>query len=82
MKIPDLGEIAVAWYRATNPTPEQQAIADERLNICQSCEFMKPVGTIPLYNGYKCTACGCPIHKKIFSSTPGPQACPHKKWPR
>jgi len=31
MNIPDLKEIAVAWMRAANPTPDQQATADARL---------------------------------------------------
>jgi hypothetical protein len=33
MNIPDLKEIAVAWMRAANPTPDQQALADARLTI-------------------------------------------------
>lgn len=81
MKFPDLGEVAVAWYRAANPTPEQQELANKRLDICHSCEFMVPSEGFPAFRGYKCSACGCPIHKKIFSPSPGPQACPKQKWP-
>lgn len=79
MKFSDLGEIAVAWYRFANPTPEQQDIAQERLNICESCESHVYVST---RRGYKCDVCGCPTHKKIFSPKPGPNACPKAKWSR
>lgn len=76
MKFSDLGEIALAWYRATNPTPEQQDLAIERLAICDTCEFKVPATG---KGSYKCSACGCPLHKKIFSSR-GPNMCPKGKW--
>jgi hypothetical protein len=78
MKFTDLGEIAIAWYRSANPTPEQQDLAIERLAICGACEFSKRTSVFDIY---KCSACGCPLHKKVFSS-PGPNACPKGKWPR
>jgi len=79
VRFSDLGEIAIAWYRAANPTVEQQEIALERLTVCDTCEFKQPS---KLFNGYKCGACGCPLHKKIFSSVSGPHACPKAKWSR
>lgn len=79
MKLPDLGEIATAWVRSTNPTSEQQEIAEERLAVCGVCEFRV---RSEVMDWWKCNACGCPIHKKIFSPKPGPDACPYAKWMR
>ena len=76
MKIPDFLEIAVAWKRAANPTPEQAAVADSRLAVCNSCEFK---AFVELTRHYKCDACGCPLNKKVFSPK-GPEACPKGKW--
>jgi len=78
MKIPNLLEIAVAWKRAANPTPEQQQVAEHRLSICDSCEH-KQFRTIT--RNFVCGACGCPLSKKVYSPKPGPQACPEAKWP-
>lgn len=77
MTLPDLREIAIAWVRAVNPSPEHQAIAESRLAICNSCEFKYWRGS---YEEYTCRACGCPLLKKIYSPKRGPDACPHKKW--
>ena len=71
-----LKEIAVAWYRAANPTPEQKEIADKRLEICDTCPEAK-VNSVGIHY---CGACGCPLNKKIFSPA-GPIACPKQKWP-
>jgi len=79
VRFSDLGEIAIAWYRAANPTVEQQEIALERLTVCDTCEYKTAV---PSRNSYKCGACGCPLHKKIFSPVVGPAACPKAKWSR
>lgn len=76
MNIPDLKEIALAWAHAANPTPEQKAIADARLEICDTCEFKE---FVKLTRYYKCGACGCPLSKKVFSPK-GPEACPKRKW--
>lgn len=79
MTFADLGDIAIAWYRAANPTPEQQDLALERLAVCDDCEF-KQSSTV--WDGYKCGACGCPLHKKIFTPQRGATACPKGKWAR
>lgn len=76
MKIPDIKEIAVAWARAANPTPEQQAVAEARLAVCDTCEFKEFKALIRMY---VCGACGCPLNKKIYSPK-GPKACPTGKW--
>jgi len=78
MKIPNLLEIAVAWKRAANPTPEQQQVAEHRLSICDACEH-KQFRTIT--RNFVCGSCGCPLSKKVYSPKPGPQACPEAKWP-
>jgi hypothetical protein len=69
-----LTEIAIAWYRAANPTPEQKELADYRLEVCGSCAFAKESAGF-----HYCSKCGCPLEKKIFSPR-GPEACPEKKW--
>jgi len=77
MKIPDISEIIVSWHRARKPTPEQEHVANQRANICDTCderEFM------PIIKMWKCGACGCPITKKIYTPK-GPGACPRDKWP-
>lgn len=76
MKIPDLKEIAVAWARAANPTEEQAAVAEARLAVCDGCEFKEFKQLIRMYT---CSACGCPLNKKVYSPR-GPEACPKRKW--
>jgi hypothetical protein len=76
MKIPDLQEIAVAWMRAANPTPEQQATAETRLAICEACPQK---AFKQLTRMYVCDACGCPLNKKVFSPK-GATACPLGNW--
>lgn len=79
MNLPKLGEIAHAWIRAQNPTDIQKEIAQERLSICDSCEYR---AWSEFMNWWKCNACGCPLHKKIYSPLSGSDACPHAKWTR
>ena len=76
MKIPDISEIMVAWARAANPTEEQLEKAEQRAKICDGCEF-RTWATV--MHTWKCSACGCPLNKKIFSPK-GPAACPKEKW--
>lgn len=78
MNIPKLVEIARSWKIATNPTPEQQAVAEERLSVCDQCpskEFKALIMT------YTCAECGCPLSKKIYTPV-GPSGCPLNKWER
>lgn len=77
MNIPNISEIIVAWHRAKNPTPEQKEIAEYRASVCETCEFKEFKNII---RTYICGACGCPISKKVYSSLPGPDACPKSKW--
>lgn len=72
-----ISEIFKSWVAAENPTPEQQALAQYRANVCDSCskkEYIKAFGA------FVCGECGCPLSKKVFSPKPGPKACPLAKW--
>lgn len=76
MKIPNILEIIHAWKISVNPTPEQQALAEERAATCDACEF-KEFRKIP--RTFVCGACGCPINRKIYTPL-GEGACPKGKW--
>lgn len=70
-------EIAKSWIAAANPTDEQKEIAEYRIQICNSCEFMeysRPWGE------HVCNRCNCPLSKKIFSPTLNGESCPEGKW--
>lgn len=67
-------EIAESWIIANNPSDNQLELAEARLDICKGCDKMVK-GTLV---EFKCSECGCPIHKKIFS--PKFDACPLHKW--
>lgn len=77
MKIPNISEIITAWHHARNPTPEQKELAEYRASICDTCEFKE---FKQLIRTHICSACGCPISKKVYSPVPGPEACPKSKW--
>ena len=70
----NLFEIAKAWVISFNPSKEQQELADERVKVCDSCEFKKFSSTLWIFY---CSACGCPLDKKIFSPE---NSCPKEKW--
>ena len=67
-------EIAESWIIANNPTESQLKLAEERLRICRECDMMVKA----TLGHFKCSECGCPISKKIFS--PKYDACPLHKW--
>lgn len=69
----DFTEIINAWIISINPNEEQKTLALNRANICDTCEYKKYVIKKPI-----CSACGCPIEKKIFSEKQNP--CPKGKW--
>ena len=70
-------EIFEAWKIAKNPTPIQEKLANERLNVCKTCEFRKEVLKGVKWSAY-CGDCGCPLSKKIFSQMFNP--CTQQKW--
>lgn len=67
-------EIAESWIIAKNPSESELKLAEERLKICNGCDKLVE-GT---FVEFKCSECGCPISKKIFS--PKYDACPLHKW--
>jgi len=67
-------EIAESWIIANNPSETQLKLAEERLKICKGCDKMETA----TLGHFKCSECGCPISKKIFS--PRYDACPLHKW--
>lgn len=69
----DFIEIARSWMISMNPTPDQEKIANSRIDICNSCEHKKEM----VY--FYCDKCGCPLQKKIYSPN-GPESCPAGKW--
>jgi ribosomal protein L37E len=68
-----IAEIINAWIISFNPNEEQKTHALNRANICNTCEYKQYVIKTPI-----CSACGCPISKKIFSEKQN--ACPKGKW--
>jgi len=72
-----LSEIFQSWVAAANPTQDQQAIAEYRTSVCDTCINKSFNSTL---NFYFCGACGCPLNKKVFSPKPGSEACPLAKW--
>lgn len=67
-------EIFNAWKVAMNPSEDQKQIAEDRLKVCMQCEFKMDNPVL------HCSACGCPLGKKIFSQVP--KSCPKGKWER
>ena len=72
-----ISEIFESWVTAANPSPEEQAIAQYRANVCDSCYEKTHVAAL---NIFVCDECGCPLSKKVFSPKPGKEACPLAKW--
>jgi hypothetical protein len=72
-----IAEIFKSWVTAVNPSPEEQALAQYRANVCDSCDRKEYVKAI---NSFICGECGCPLSRKVFSPKPGPEACPLSKW--
>ena len=62
---------------ALDPTHEQFELAQERIKICNTCEFKKEDPVI------HCSVCGCALKAKIY--TPNTfldidGSCPKEKW--
>ena len=72
-----ISEIFKSWVAAANPTPNQQAIAQYRANVCDLCD--KKTHAVAIAS-FVCGECGCPLSKKVFSPKPGKEACPLAKW--
>jgi hypothetical protein len=70
-------EIFEAWKISIKPSPEQEELAQKRLDICKVCDYRKEVLKGFRWSAY-CNDCGCPLNKKIFSTKYS--ACTQKKW--
>lgn len=55
------------WHRLFS-TEQIEAVAADRIAVCQDCEF---------YGGAKCIKCGCPLSAKTRSMR---SKCPIDKW--
>lgn len=70
-------EIIEAWVVSNDPTPEQYEIAQERIEVCDSCDRRKYIRNIDIH---VCGVCGCPLAKKIYVQNG--EKCPLNKWER
>ena len=67
--------IVRAWVISLDPSPEQQEIAESRINICDGCELKSYNKFLDLWY---CGGCNCPLKKKIYTSKK--EDCPKKIW--
>lgn len=70
----DIKKIAVAWAKSLNPSTSELILAEKRLEVCNSCDMSSK----NLINVTTCSACGCPLSKKVFTSDYND--CPLDKW--
>lgn len=65
-------KIPMEWIMRSQPTPEQDKIAELRYRVCVECpafvELDRP----------ECEHCGCYIEHKIYSGEE--RGCPLNKW--
>lgn len=69
-------EISKSWIAAADPNPQQQYIAYQRIQVCNTCEFRKHEEVLDVYY---CGVCNCPLRGKVYS--PVFRSCPKNKWP-
>lgn len=67
-------EIFKSWAIALDPNRDQAELAQERIQVCDTCENKK---TDPYLH---CGLCGCPLQGKIY--TPVTKGCPDGRWER
>jgi hypothetical protein len=73
----NLKDIFNSWITYYNPSETELKRAEERFEICSSCEFKKELFKKKKWTLY-CGVCGCVIHAKVYSSVISP--CPKDKW--
>lgn len=66
-----LSEIYDGWKNYIFPTPEIEALAKERMEVCVTCEHLSRFNI--------CTKCSCPNVGKVRSPT---SICLENKWKR
>lgn len=64
-----LDEIYEGWKNVIFPTPEIEALAKERVQVCVECEYLNILNV--------CSKCICPKLGKSHSPT---SRCPMNKW--
>ena len=79
--------IAEGWFnyiKARKPkglTAEQEAIANQRAQICQGCPFLQArtnkAGRV--ISRYRCGKCGCAFPMMVYAPR---KKCPIGKWPQ
>ena len=67
-------EIISSWITASNPSPEEKALSEDRAKICNKCDHRKYLKT---FDVWVCNQCNCPLGRKIFSPI---NSCPLQKW--
>lgn len=67
-------EIVTAWMVSFNPTSEEKLLAEKRYEICSLCP-----NRVNRLGVEVCSACGCPLSKKIFTLK-DQDTCPLHKW--
>jgi hypothetical protein len=79
--------IANAWKIAIFHTEEQKKLADERMEVCNTCESLGEVNVSDMTGGivdnyFMCIECRCPMQGKMFTPVNAPEEhkCPKKKW--
>ena len=77
MNLSKIKEIFNAYAVMVDPTLEQSTIAAQRLEICNSCPFMKD-GDLGFGMVKICGHCGGVLKAKSF--VPEKTACPENKW--
>lgn len=80
MKI-NLGQIAEGWRNNLFPPEKKKElikiIAEERMKICNACEFISTKHSTPLRPDVHCTVCSCTLSAKTKALS---TACPKDKW--
>jgi hypothetical protein len=69
-------EIFTAWTKLLNPSVTEKELAEERLAICNTCNYKLYVSELRMF---VCDGCNCPIHAKVYSNK---NNCPLNKWKR
>ena len=73
----NFNEILKSFIISFRPSLTQQELANNRLEICNTCEAKKIV-LKKLKQTTICGECNCVLHKKIFTPLKG--KCPLGKW--
>ena len=72
-KVSNIGE---AWINVVIQDPVVEALAIERLNICNSCNSRVEIMKVNNTTIYKCKECTCPLMALVRSD----EKCELNKW--